>query len=144
MTPKLRHLPGTPSSRYTDAHIRARSSVERAIGMLKGRWRCLRKERALHYSPEFAGKIYINIYIHIQYIYIVLYIFFNIKNVTISALIVNACCVVQNIAKFYNVYQPEIYLDEIDREERNIRIEGEAAEINGNEVREHIIRLYFN
>lgn len=56
MTPKLRQPEGSPSARYTDAHIRARSCVERAIGMLKGRWRYLRKERALHYSPEFSGK----------------------------------------------------------------------------------------
>ncbi|XP_070529052.1 putative nuclease HARBI1 [Cardiocondyla obscurior] len=63
MTPKLRQIPGTPSARYTEAHVTARCSIERAIGMLKGRWRCLRKERDLHYSPEFAGKIYINIYI---------------------------------------------------------------------------------
>lgn len=62
MTPKLRQREGTPSARYTNAHMIARSSVERAIGMLKGRWRCLRKERALHYSPEFSSKEY-NIYI---------------------------------------------------------------------------------
>jgi len=42
---------------YTDAHVRARCSVERTIGLLKGRWRCLRKEKGLHYSPEFAGTI---------------------------------------------------------------------------------------
>lgn len=56
MTPKLRQPEGTPSARYTNANIIARSSVEWAIGMLKGRWRCLRKERALHYSPKFSGK----------------------------------------------------------------------------------------
>jgi len=59
MTPKLDQLEGSPSARYTNAHVRARSSVERTIGVLKGRWRCLRKERGLHYSPEFSGKNYI-------------------------------------------------------------------------------------
>lgn len=46
---------GSPEFRYTEHFTRARSSVERCIGILKGRWRCLRKERALHYQPEFAG-----------------------------------------------------------------------------------------
>lgn len=56
MTPKLRQPEGSPSANYTNAQVKARSCVERAIGMLKGRWRCLRKERALHYSPEFSGR----------------------------------------------------------------------------------------
>ena len=58
---------------------------------------------------------------------------------TISALIVNACCVVQNIAKFYNIPQPEIYYDELDVEERDIGINDIRNNVNGNEVREQII-----
>lgn len=58
MTPKLNQPPGSPGATYTDAHIKARCSVERTIGVLKSRWRCLRKERALHYIPEFAGNRY--------------------------------------------------------------------------------------
>ncbi|XP_019697209.1 uncharacterized protein LOC105183593 isoform X3 [Harpegnathos saltator] len=54
MTPKLNQVPGSPGALYTDCHIRARFSVERAIGVLKGRWRYLRKERALNYVPKFA------------------------------------------------------------------------------------------
>lgn len=46
---------GSPEAKYTKHFVRARSAVERCIGVLKGRWRCLRKERALHYRPEFAG-----------------------------------------------------------------------------------------
>lgn len=57
MTPKLNARPGSPSALYTDCLIKARCSVERTIGVLKGRWRCLRKDRALHYAPEFAGNI---------------------------------------------------------------------------------------
>jgi len=59
MTPKLGQPERSPSALYTNAHVRARSSVERTIGVLKGRWRCPRKERGLHYSPEFSGKNYI-------------------------------------------------------------------------------------
>lgn len=59
MTPKLNQPPRSPGALYTDAHVRARCSVERTIGVLKGRWRCLRKERGLHYSPEFAGNLFI-------------------------------------------------------------------------------------
>jgi len=46
---------GSPEFRYIEHFTRARSSVKRCIGILKGRWRCLRKERALHYQLEFAG-----------------------------------------------------------------------------------------
>ncbi|XP_071566235.1 putative nuclease HARBI1 [Temnothorax nylanderi] len=114
LTPKLRQPDGSPSARYTNAHVRARSCIERAIGMLKGRWRCLRKERALHYSPEF------------------------------SALIVNACCVVQNIAKFYNIPEPEVYYDELDVLERNMGLNDIRNNVNGNEIRERVIQQYFN
>lgn len=78
MTPKLNQPPRSPGALYTDCHVRARCSIERTIGVLKGRWRCLRKERALHYTPEFAGnniKLYI-CYYSIFYKYIlVLHIF---------------------------------------------------------------------
>lgn len=72
MTPKLDQPEESPSGCYTNAHVRARSSVERAIGVLKGRWRCLRKERGLHYSPEFSGKNCImTLYVNIQeYVYV--------------------------------------------------------------------------
>lgn len=43
---------GSPEFRYTEHFTRVRSSVERCIGVLKGRWRCLRKERALHYISQ--------------------------------------------------------------------------------------------
>jgi len=57
MTPKLNQAPSSPGALFTDCYVRARCSVERTIRVLKGRWRCLRKERALHYAPEFAGNI---------------------------------------------------------------------------------------
>lgn len=63
MTPKVNAPEGTPSARYTQHHVQARSSVERCIGVLKRRWRCLRKERALHYSTQVAGELPYNILI---------------------------------------------------------------------------------
>ncbi|CAL1683867.1 unnamed protein product [Lasius platythorax] len=115
MTPKLNQLPGSPSAAYTESHVRARCSVERTIGILKGRWRCLRKERALHYSPEFA------------------------------ALIVNATCVLHNIAKQYNVADVEIYLDDEDINEENIGIDNvpQNMRARGHATREAIIERYF-
>lgn len=58
LTPKLNQEEGTPGARYTDHHVRTRVAIERCFGILKGRWRCLRKERALHYSPQFAGNLF--------------------------------------------------------------------------------------
>ncbi|XP_018399981.1 PREDICTED: putative nuclease HARBI1 [Cyphomyrmex costatus] len=43
MTPKLNQEPGTPSARYTQAHVSARSRIERCIGELKGRWRSAKR-----------------------------------------------------------------------------------------------------
>ncbi|XP_071570014.1 putative nuclease HARBI1 [Temnothorax nylanderi] len=116
MIPKLNQIPGSPSAAYINAHVKARCSVERCIGVLKGRWRCLRKVRALHYKPEFA------------------------------ALIVNAGCVLHNVAKWYNITDPEPYFDDIDLEVHDAN--GiDAMDVpnrrTGNEVRENIIRRFF-
>lgn len=50
-------LPDSPEERYNAAHKTARSTIERCIGILKSRFRCILKERVLHYSPEKAGII---------------------------------------------------------------------------------------
>lgn len=56
MTPFRNPVPGTPEYRYTEAHIRARNTVERCIGLLKVRFRCILKERTARYSPEMVSK----------------------------------------------------------------------------------------
>ncbi|XP_018368767.1 PREDICTED: putative nuclease HARBI1 [Trachymyrmex cornetzi] len=113
MTPKLNQPPRSPGASYTDSHVRARCSIEKTIGELKGRWRCLRKERALHYAPEFSARI------------------------------VNATCVLHNIAKHYNVPANEIYIED-DIEIEEIEIENNVnMRARGNAVRETLIQQYF-
>ncbi|KAH7974042.1 hypothetical protein HPB49_008826 [Dermacentor silvarum] len=43
--------------RYNTAHASMRSVVERCIGLLKSRFRCLQRHRALHYEPDRAANI---------------------------------------------------------------------------------------
>ncbi|XP_018404941.1 PREDICTED: putative nuclease HARBI1, partial [Cyphomyrmex costatus] len=111
LTPKLNEEEGTPGARYTDHHVRTRVAIERCFGILKGRWRCLRKERALHYRPQFA------------------------------ALIVNACCVLHNMAIKWGIPCDEIHLDELD-----IAPPIPYHDINeerGEQTRNRVIQWYF-
>lgn len=45
MTPILNAVPNTPEELYTQKQIRAWNVVERCIGVLKTRWRCLLAHR---------------------------------------------------------------------------------------------------
>jgi len=58
-----------------------------------------------------------------------------------SAPIVNAACVLHNIAIQWRLPEPDLYYDEIDQEPP--RINENAAIENGNKVRERIINTYF-
>lgn len=58
MTPIPRHPSSTsPEGSYNAAHASMRSVVERAIGVLKSRFRCLQRYRTLQYEPERAAYI---------------------------------------------------------------------------------------
>jgi len=60
ITPILgNHQVNSPEHRFNKTHKRARCTVERCIGVLKQRWRCLLKDRTLHYKPTRASKIII-------------------------------------------------------------------------------------
>ncbi|XP_026737328.1 putative nuclease HARBI1 isoform X1 [Trichoplusia ni] len=57
MTPIVDAHQGSPEEYYTKLHCTARNTVERTIGVLKNRWRCLIGHRVLHYHPDVAAKI---------------------------------------------------------------------------------------
>ncbi|XP_060809927.1 putative nuclease HARBI1 [Amyelois transitella] len=57
MTPIMDAAAGSPEEHYTKMHVTARNTVERTIGALKNRWRCLLGHRVLHYHPDVAAKI---------------------------------------------------------------------------------------
>nr|CAD7435474.1 unnamed protein product [Timema monikensis] len=54
LTPILRAEEGTPEQQYTTEHCSSRNCIERCFGVLKARWRCLRRDRVLHYAPAEA------------------------------------------------------------------------------------------
>ncbi|KAL0868265.1 hypothetical protein ABMA27_007796 [Loxostege sticticalis] len=57
LTPVVDASPGTPEGYYTDLHVRARKTIERTIGLLKARFRCLLAHRVLYYKPVTAASI---------------------------------------------------------------------------------------
>nr|XP_054919806.1 putative nuclease HARBI1 [Dermacentor andersoni] len=58
LSPVTGHPPlHTAEGRYNTAHAAMRSVVERCIGLLKSRFRCLQRYRALHYEPERVANI---------------------------------------------------------------------------------------
>lgn len=77
LLPILHAEEGTPEELYTRMHCQARNCVERCFGLLKARWRCLLRHRCLHYAPTTAAEI------------------------------VNACCVLHNIAIDARLPDPE-------------------------------------
>ncbi|CAB3222835.1 unnamed protein product [Arctia plantaginis] len=57
MTPILNAVGGSREERYTQKHVQACNCIERSFGLLKARWRCLLRDRALHYHPHVASSI---------------------------------------------------------------------------------------
>ncbi|XP_063836073.1 putative nuclease HARBI1 [Ostrinia nubilalis] len=80
MTPIPDAVEGSPEAKYTQVHGKARVTIENTFGRLKNRWRCLCKDRTLHYTPKKCAKI------------------------------IMACSVLHNLAKDFNVPEPEEHL----------------------------------
>lgn len=116
MTPFLNPENDSPEFRYNYSHIRVRNCIERCIGVLKNRFRCLLRERVARYSPQFVGKL------------------------------VNTCAVLHNICidfnidihnlDDYNMLDEEIYdMNYVDM--ANLRYQ------EGDLVRRNIVNTYF-
>lgn len=57
LTPYPQAEPGTREHNFNTRHVSLRNTVERCIGVLKKRFRCLLRYRTLEYAPEKAGQI---------------------------------------------------------------------------------------
>lgn len=57
MVPFLNPPEGSPEHRFNRRLCSARNTIERCIGVLKMRFRCLAVERRARYTPHFMGKV---------------------------------------------------------------------------------------
>ncbi|VEN39665.1 unnamed protein product, partial [Callosobruchus maculatus] len=113
MTPFRNTLANTPQRRYDNRLSLARNTVERCIGLLKMRFRCLAQVRVLRYNPSKAGCI------------------------------INACCVLHNMCISANIqmdqqpqHDPELPAEEID-------VFPPRVSQDGITLRNHILNMYF-
>lgn len=116
ITPVSNPPPNSPQSNFNKAHIQARNTVERCIGVLKTRFRCLLRERTLRYEPRFIGSI------------------------------MNACCVLHNLCIEYGVELDEevIVQQEVDNAVDDPGDPDENGLLaQGVETRNRIITNYF-
>lgn len=120
LTPIENAQPDSPESRYTERHTATRNTIERLNGVLKSRFRCLIKHRALHYLPPKAGKV------------------------------IYACAVLHNMCLEYNVpeIENEVEVEDIQNDAENdaeIQIEVDnniltsARRIRNNLILQHFI-----
>ncbi|KOB71629.1 Uncharacterized protein OBRU01_10895 [Operophtera brumata] len=77
MTPYLNVAADSVEGSYNKKQITTCVTIENTFGRLKNRWRCLCKDRVLHYKPAKCAQI------------------------------IEACCVLHNIALNFGVPEPE-------------------------------------
>lgn len=97
ITPFRSAAEGTPESRFNHIHSQTRNVVERTIGVLKNRFRCILGARQLHYSPKVAAKI------------------------------TNVCAALHNICIYYKIDLPEINIENNIGESLDIETEDLTA-----------------
>lgn len=115
MTPFRSVESGTARSRFNTALAKARSEVERTIGVLKNRLRCLLGARQLHYKPEKVAQI------------------------------VNVCCALHNICVYYNIGTEDIPFPEVAHNQEtseNGDIDSSSFSAEANQIREEILASF--
>lgn len=115
MTPFQNAAPGTPEARYNAAFGLARNCIERCIGVLKSRFRCLLRERVARYDPRFVGKL------------------------------MNVCSALHNMCIDFNLdLEDEIVIDDENLNLQNPNVPPGPLRNEGLRVRNNIIEAYFN
>lgn len=114
--------PGTPEARFNERMRQIRVLIERCFGLLKNRFRCLLKDRVLHYAPITVAQI------------------------------VTACTVLHNICVENNIpliEDEEFVNEELDDYENALVEEFRGNVLNNNfvqrgrEIRNFLARTYF-
>ncbi|XP_017461358.1 PREDICTED: putative nuclease HARBI1 [Rhagoletis zephyria] len=113
MTPFRNASAGSRESYFNKKHAKARNIIERTIGVLKCRFRCLSTERKLHYSPQKATKI------------------------------INACCALQNICLYFKMTIPEEVENYIEPSDFTELLEERASTNDGERRRSEILLSLF-
>lgn len=100
---------------FNERHMKARQIVERCIGLLKNRFRCISRERILKYDPKTAG------------------------------LIINSCIILHNMMIEFNNGEYAIFPNEDDNanERRGEDVENAIDMNQGIAIRNNIIENYF-
>ena len=116
MTP-FRRPANIQEEQYNRCHQQARHRVERCIGVLKSRFRCLSRQRILMYTPAKAGAI------------------------------INGCVVLHNIMveQHYEENADEnVSSEEDDEDEQELLRNGATAiRVRGEATRQHLVRNFF-
>lgn len=89
LTPIVDAEPGSADEHYTNVHCSTRNTVERCIGVLKARWRCLLAHRVLHYDHHTVARI------------------------------INACAVLHNICNKHHLPVPPLSRADFEQDQRN-------------------------